>query len=107
MADELFKQQQKQEQIQATREAEQLQVSAPEQQMQQQQQMQESVREQVTSEAEQIMNSQRFSEKDGVDPADPPMEFTAEQEREWYDRKQSDSVKKLEAQAKNAGGNNP
>ncbi len=102
MADEIFKQKQKQQEpITVNKPEEQLNVSVGDQQQTRQVQQTETVQTQVTVEATQIMRSEKFENTDNVDAANPPMEFTAEQEREWYDRKQADSVTKLERQAEN------
>ncbi len=96
MADELFKQQQKQQvPIQVTREENKLTFSGEmqiDQQKLQEEQGQQVAERQMTAASSQIMNSEKFSQTDGTNPADPPMDFTDEQIREWYDRKKAAQV---------------
>ncbi len=96
MSDQMFKEQQKQQTpIQITREEEKLKLSGEQpllQQQQQEQQEQTTAERQMTMASEQILNSEKFAREDGSDPANPPMDFTDEQLREWYDRKKAAQV---------------
>ena len=90
---EMFKQEQKfQQPIQATKEEEKLVTSGQLQQEQQQEQQLTQQEKAMSAESSMILKSDNYSENDNSDPADPPMEFTDEQQREWYDRRNAARV---------------
>ena len=97
MAKEIYKEQQKQQtSIQATKEAEELAVNFEEFKQREKEEGQvtkERVR-QMTQASEKIMRADNFSDTDDSDPANPPMEFADEQQRQWYDRKRAAVVEK-------------
>ncbi len=95
MADQIFKEQQKQQTpIQVTREEEKLTFSGEQtiEQQQYQQTQEQTTQQKLTEASSQIMNMEKFSQTDASDPANPPMDFSDEQLREWYDRKKSAQV---------------